>query len=89
MIDNPPMLAIHRGFARPDAALVAADQVVMHLPVAVGDYTDFYSSRQHAYNVGCMFRDPASALLPKASICFAVGHLVEPPSVSAIWSAGI
>ncbi len=29
-----------------------------------GDYTDFYSSEQHAYNVGCMFRDPNNALLP-------------------------
>lgn len=38
--------------------------VRMHLPVHIGDYTDFYSSRQHAYNVGCMFRDPANALLP-------------------------
>ena len=36
----------------------------MHLPVHIGDYTDFYSSRQHAYNVGVMFRDPANALLP-------------------------
>ncbi|CAG5079680.1 hypothetical protein CRYO30217_01012 [Parvicella tangerina] len=36
----------------------------MHLPVKVGDYTDFYSSEQHAYNVGCMFRDPDNALLP-------------------------
>ena len=36
----------------------------MHLPVHIGDYTDFYSSRQHAYNVGTMFRDPANALLP-------------------------
>jgi len=38
--------------------------VVMCMPVKVGDYTDFYSSRQHAYNVGCMFRDPDNALLP-------------------------
>ena len=45
-------------------ALLPLDQVVMHLPVQVGDYTDFYSSRQHAYNVGVMFRDPANALLP-------------------------
>ncbi|MEO8590496.1 MAG: fumarylacetoacetase [Flavobacteriales bacterium] len=45
-------------------ALIAVDQVVMHLPVRIGDYTDFYSSRQHAYNVGVMFRDPANALLP-------------------------
>lgn len=45
-------------------ALLPVDQVVMHLPVTIGDYTDFYSSRQHAYNVGCMFRDPNNALLP-------------------------
>lgn len=36
----------------------------MHLPVKIGDYTDFYSSEQHAYNVGCLFRDPKNALLP-------------------------
>lgn len=35
-----------------------------HLPVKPGNYTDFYSSREHAYNVGVMFRDPANALLP-------------------------
>ena len=38
--------------------------VRMHLPVAIGDYTDFYSSREHATNVGTMFRDPNNALLP-------------------------
>ena len=36
----------------------------MHLPLKIGDYTDFYSSEQHAFNVGSMFRDPANALLP-------------------------
>ena len=36
----------------------------LHLPIEIGDYTDFYSSEQHAYNVGCMFRDPKNALLP-------------------------
>ena len=36
----------------------------MYLPVKIGDYTDFYSSEQHAYNVGCLFRDPNNALLP-------------------------
>ena len=36
----------------------------MHLPARIGDYTDFYSSKIHATNVGCMFRDPANALLP-------------------------
>jgi fumarylacetoacetase len=36
----------------------------MLLPVQVGDYTDFYSSIEHATNVGTMFRDPDNALLP-------------------------
>lgn len=36
----------------------------MHLPVKIGDYTDFYSSLEHATNVGKMFRDPENALLP-------------------------
>ena len=36
----------------------------MHLPIKIGDYTDFYSSEQHALNVGSMFRDPNNALLP-------------------------
>ena len=44
--------------------LVPASEVTMHLPVHVGDYTDFYSSIEHATNVGIMFRDPANALLP-------------------------
>ena len=38
--------------------------VKMHLPVKIGDYTDFYSSIEHATNVGKMFRDPENALLP-------------------------
>lgn len=44
--------------------LVAASEVTMHMPVEIGDYTDFYSSREHATNVGTMFRDPDNALLP-------------------------
>lgn len=39
-------------------------EVEMLLPVFVRDYTDFYSSREHATNVGTMFRDPENALLP-------------------------
>jgi len=38
--------------------------VEMHLPVEIGDYTDFYSSIEHATNVGTMFRDPKNALMP-------------------------
>ncbi len=40
------------------------NDVEMQLPVLIGDYTDFYSSKEHATNVGKMFRDPANALLP-------------------------
>jgi len=40
------------------------EKVEMLLPVKIGDYTDFYSSMEHARNVGTMFRDPDNALLP-------------------------
>lgn len=40
------------------------DQVKMMMPVHIPNYTDFYSSIEHATNVGKMFRDPANALLP-------------------------
>lgn len=45
-------------------ALLPVDRVTMHLPAQVGDYSDFYSSRYHAENVGCMFRGAANALPP-------------------------
>jgi fumarylacetoacetase len=45
-------------------ALFPQAEVQMLMPVEVGDYTDFYSSIEHATNVGIMFRDPSNALLP-------------------------
>lgn len=44
--------------------LIPIENVTLHLPIHIGDYTDFYSSEEHATNVGKMFRDPANALLP-------------------------
>jgi fumarylacetoacetase len=44
--------------------MVNMAQANLHMPVKVGDYTDFYSSEDHARNVGTMFRDPDNALLP-------------------------
>lgn len=44
--------------------MVPQKDAELHMPVNVGDYTDFYSSEQHAFNVGSMFRDPQNALLP-------------------------
>ena len=45
-------------------ALVAMSAAQMHLPIFVRSFTDFYASREHATNVGSMFRDPANALMP-------------------------
>ncbi len=44
------------------AALHPMASVEMLLPATIGDYTDFYSSREHATNVGTMFRGPDNAL---------------------------
>ncbi len=44
--------------------LFSMDEIEMKLPVLIGDYTDFYSSKEHATNVGTMFRDPENALMP-------------------------
>ncbi len=44
--------------------LFSMDEVEMQLPVDVGDYTDFYASKEHATNVGTLFRGPENALMP-------------------------
>lgn len=44
--------------------LLSQKEATLHLPVSVGDYTDFYSSMEHASNVGSLFRDPKNPLLP-------------------------
>lgn len=43
---------------------VAMSNAEMCMPVDIGDYTDFYSSREHATNVGIMFRGKENALMP-------------------------
>jgi fumarylacetoacetase len=46
------------------SAIHPMEHVQMHLPVTIRDYTDFYSSRNHAENVGTMFRGKEKALQP-------------------------
>jgi hypothetical protein len=64
--------------------------VQMHLPAAVGDYTDFYASRHHATNVGAMYRGRDNALQPNwwgagarageaAGACLPCPALLNPP----------
>jgi fumarylacetoacetase len=59
--DEPTLRDDH---ALREAALLPAASVEMLLPARIGDYTDFYSSREHATNVGTMLRGPANALQP-------------------------
>ncbi len=66
---DPPATAAHAGVLRDDAAfraraLVPRERARVHLPVAVGDYTDFYAGYHHAHAVGSMFRGPRDALQP-------------------------
>ena len=67
------------------------DRIDMHLPIHIGDYTDFYASKEHASNVGEMFRGKENALMPnwlhlpvgyhgRASSVVASGTPVKRPS---------
>ncbi|CAN5390088.1 fumarylacetoacetase [soil metagenome] len=47
-----------------EIALIPMSEIQMMMPVSIPNYTDFYSSEEHAINVGSMFRDPKNALLP-------------------------
>ncbi len=47
-----------------EIALIPMSEVQMLMPIDVKNYSDFYSSEEHATNVGSMFRDPKNALLP-------------------------
>jgi len=59
--DNP---AMRDDVSLRSAVIIPQAHATMHLPANIGDYTDFYSSIDHATNVGTMFRDPNNALLP-------------------------
>jgi fumarylacetoacetase len=59
--DNPELKS---NVAGREIALVPMQEVQMLMPVRIPNYTDFYSSEEHATNVGSMFRDPKNALLP-------------------------
>ena len=63
------LLAAETGTLRDDRSLrerafYRQAEVTMRLPARIGDYTDFYSSYHHAFNVGTMFRGPENALMP-------------------------
>ena len=64
----------------------------MHLPATIGDYTDFYSSREHATNIGIMLRGKDNALQPNWTT-LPVGYhgrasSVFPPGTSIVRPSG-
>lgn len=59
--DNP--LLRDNGVLR-SKALIPMSEIELLLPVKIGDYTDFYSSKEHAKNVGIMLRGEENALMP-------------------------
>jgi fumarylacetoacetase len=72
-------------------ALVPLSEVQNHLPMQIGDYTDFYAGLNHAYNVGVLFRGPDNALQPnykhlpvgyhgRASSVVPSGHPIRRPN---------
>jgi fumarylacetoacetase len=56
--------ALQNLIAKNSLDFLPIDAVQVHLPVQIGDYTDFYSSKEHASNVGIMFRGKDNALMP-------------------------
>jgi fumarylacetoacetase len=57
-----PLLRSNRALVA--KSLIPLSDVVNHLPAKIGDYTDFYASKEHATNVGAMFRGKENALMP-------------------------
>ncbi|KAJ3044223.1 hypothetical protein HDV00_002901 [Rhizophlyctis rosea] len=60
--DHPSQLRDNEQFRA--SVLIPLTSVRYHLPVSMGDYTDFYASKEHATNVGSMFRGKDNALMP-------------------------
>ena len=62
--DAPLADCLQDNYILRNASLLHLDKVQMHVPLHIGDYTDFYVGKNHAYNVGVLFRGPENALQP-------------------------
>ncbi|KAK0391667.1 hypothetical protein NLU13_1166 [Sarocladium strictum] len=62
--DTPHAALLKDNASLRSTALLPLKDVTNHLPLAIGDYTDFYAGKHHAFNVGCLFRGPDNALQP-------------------------
>ncbi|KAF7159383.1 hypothetical protein CNMCM5623_004697 [Aspergillus felis] len=62
--DTPFPQILKDNSALQQEALLPLSEVTNHLPMHIGDYTDFYAGLNHAYNIGVLFRGPENALQP-------------------------
>ncbi|KAL1861203.1 hypothetical protein Plec18170_001718 [Paecilomyces lecythidis] len=62
--DTPYPQVLKDNAAAQKESLVLRSEVTNHVPMQIGDYTDFYAGLNHAYNVGVLFRGPDNALQP-------------------------
>jgi fumarylacetoacetase len=62
--DTPHPEILRNNKALQAKCIIPLKDVQMHLPMQIGDYTDFFVGKNHAYNCGVMFRGPANALQP-------------------------
>ncbi|KAF2019015.1 Fumarylacetoacetase [Aaosphaeria arxii CBS 175.79] len=62
--DTPYPDVLKNNSALQKDVLLPLKDVKTHLPMRIGDYTDFFAGMTHAFNAGCLFRDPKNALQP-------------------------
>ena len=62
--DGPFQYILQNDKGLQELTLIPMSDCKMHLPMFIGDYTDFYAGLNHAYNVGVLFRGPDNALQP-------------------------
>ncbi|OBT71179.1 hypothetical protein VF21_10095 [Pseudogymnoascus sp. 05NY08] len=78
--DGPFPKVLEQDAALRTKVILPAAEIKTHLPMAVGGYTDFYAGRNHAYNIGVMFRGAANALQPNYEH-LPVGYHGRPSSI--------
>jgi fumarylacetoacetase len=64
MAETPYPDVLKNNSALQKQVLVPLTEIKAHLPFRIGDYTDFFAGRNHAYNCGVIFRGPQNALQP-------------------------
>ncbi|KAL5120250.1 hypothetical protein ACEQ8H_001808 [Pleosporales sp. CAS-2024a] len=63
-VETPHPDVLKNNTALQKEALIPLKDIKAHVPFRIGDYTDFFAGRIHAYNCGVIFRGPANALQP-------------------------